>query len=130
MVKGKYIGEKKVEIQVNKFNIKADLPVSFGGKEEYPSPLDLLQAALLSCATMHAMLFMQKMELDPAQLKTELEPVFNENNTITEASILLYVSDSFPQEREKALIGAVENCIVGRHVNFPRKVILVRNTSK
>jgi uncharacterized OsmC-like protein len=126
MAKAEFIGGRKVRVEINGFEIKSDLPKSMNGDNEYPSPLDLLQGALLACATMHALAFAAKLNVDLQQMATELEPVFNEDGNISEAAIIIYVPSNFPPEAEKALIGAVENCIVGRHVNFPRNVVVVK----
>jgi len=126
MSKAKSIKNKQLDLDVNGFNIKSDLPKNWGGDNLYPDPLTLLQAALLSCATTHAMLFTDKIGIDRAQVTLDLEPVFNENNEIIEATILVYVPANFPADKETALTGAVHNCVVGRHVKFPRNVVVVK----
>jgi uncharacterized OsmC-like protein len=126
MAKAKFTGGKKVEVDADGFIIKSDFPKSFGGEGKYPSPMELLQGALLACASMHVMTFMEKINIDLTKVTTELEPVFNEDGYIVEATILIYVPAEFPAEREKALIGAGKNCPIGRHVTVPKDVVVVK----
>ena len=126
MSKAKSLGNKKLELEVNGFNLKADLPKNWGGDNAYPNPLDLLQAALLACAATHAMLFTDKLGIDRAKISVELAPVFNEAGEIAEASIIVYVPADFPQDKETQLVSAVQNCMVGRHLKFPRNAVVVK----
>ena len=109
MPTAKSIKNKQLELEVNGFNIKSDLPKNWGGDNLYPDPLTLLQAALLACAATHTMFFTDKLGIDRAKVSAELEPVFNENNEIIEATILVYVPADFPADKEPALISAVRN---------------------
>ncbi|MDR0952730.1 MAG: OsmC family protein [Elusimicrobiota bacterium] len=128
MPKSKFTGNKKVEMEVNGFTLQADLPKEgFGGDNSAPDPMALLQAALLSCASIHALFFIDKINYPKEKVTLELKPVFNENGDITKASILIYVPADFPQDKEKLLISIVENCKVGTHVKFPREIIIVRH---
>jgi uncharacterized OsmC-like protein len=126
MPKAKSLGNKKLELEVNGFSLKTDLPKNLGGDNAYPNPLDLLQASLLACAAAHAMLFTDKLGIDRAKTSVELEPVFNEAGEIIEASIIVYVPADFPPDKETALLSAVQNCMVGRHLKFPRNVVVVK----
>jgi len=126
MAKATALENKKLEMELNGFTLRSDLPKTWGGDNAYPGPLDLLQFALLACAATHALMFTDKLGLNRKDVTTELEPVFGENGDIVEAAILVYVPNNFPADKEAALIGAVQNCVVGRHVKFPRKVIVVR----
>ena len=126
MATSKFIGNKKVEVQVNGFTVRGDVPASLGGDNEYPAPLDLLQAALLVCSSMHAGIFVDKLGMDRKLFRLELEPVFKDNGDIAEVSILIYVPKVFPADKEKNLLSIVQGCIVGRHVTFPRNISIVR----
>ena len=126
MPKAKSIKNKQLDLEVNGFNLQSDLPKNWGGDNLYPDPLTLLQAALLACATTHAMLYTDKLGIDRAKITVDLEPVFNESSEITEATILIYVPADFPAEKEPGLIGMVHNCVVGRHLKFPRNVVVVK----
>lgn len=126
MPKAKSLGNKKLELEVNGFSIKTDLPKNLGGDNAYPNPLDLLQAALLACAATHVMMFTDKIGIDRAKISVELEPVFNESGEISEASIIVYVPADFPQDNEARLVSAVQNCMVGRHLKFPLNAVAVK----
>jgi uncharacterized OsmC-like protein len=126
MAKAKALEGKKLEIDIDGFIMKSDLPKSMGGTDEHPNPMQFLQSALLACATAHVFAYLDKTGQDRRQYKTELAPVFAENGDIEKATILIYAPVSFPAEKEAALIAAAQNCIVGRHFVFPRNAVVIK----
>lgn len=126
MVIGKFKGNKKVDVEVSGFTVHVDLPKDMGGDNEYPNPFDFLQAALTSCAAVHVLFFLEKIGFPKDNVTIELAPVFDENDDIERAAIVLHMPASFPHDKDKQLIGIVENCKVGKHLKFPREVVIVR----
>ena len=126
MVIAKFAGNKKINVEAAGFTINVDLPKNNGGDASAPNPFALMLSSLLACSAYHLLFFVEKLGLNKEDFHMELIPKSDSNGDMQKALIKIFVPDSFPREKEAALIGSVSACKVGRHLKAQRTIEIVR----
>ncbi len=116
----RFPGGMAVEAVHKGYTIRTDHPVAEGGGGSAPSPFDLFLASIGTCAGHYALAFCRERKIDPAGLKADLsferDP---EKKMIVKVWILLTLPPGFPEKYEDAIVRAVEQCTVKRHLGEP-----------
>lgn len=94
--------------------------MSGGGDGSAPAPFDLFIASLGTCAGIYMLAFMKQRGIDPVSsgitVNTEADPA---KGMIGKISFDLRLPDGFPEKYEQAVVRAVEQCAVKRHIQNP-----------
>ena len=102
------------------FSIGTDQPEKKGGANSAPSPFDLFLASIGTCAGFFALRFCQERNLDTWGLKVTLDIVRDpERQRISKLRIEVRLPKDFPGKYEKAILRAIDQCAVKRHIVEP-----------
>ena len=125
MIKTKYVGNKKIDVEINGFTLHTDLPAAMKGDNSAPNAFDMFLASLASCTATFALLYLEKAGIKKDGISVDLDPVYTKEG-VSSAKVIINVPHDFPQKDENGLKIMVEHCKVGKHINFPHEVVIVR----
>ncbi len=107
-------GGKKVDIHYKGFHIETDQ------NGETPTPFDLFLASIASCAGIFALSFCQQRDIPTDGLKLEMHQEFNnETKLLSHLQLKLTVPAEFPMKYESAIVKAMNQCLVKKHLFDP-----------
>ena len=110
----------RVDAEYEGFTIETDQPVSGGGDGTAPAPFDLFIASLGTCAGIFMLAFMKQRGIDPTG--SGLTMTTGRDSTtgmIGAVSFDLHLPAGFPEKYEAAIMRAVDQCSVKRHIQNP-----------
>lgn len=111
---------KQVNANIKGFDVLTDQPVLAGGNGEAPSPFDFFLTSLATCAGFYAVSFCQSRDLDTEGMRLELSREVNpETKLIDKMELNLILPEGFPSKYEKAIIKAMDQCSVKKHLDNP-----------
>jgi putative redox protein len=97
--------------------IHTDQPREYGGGGSAAAPFDLFLASIGTCAGLYALRFCQERSLSTEglgmSLSTELDPATRRIGTIR---LELQLPAGFPEKYGAAIVRAVDQCAVKRHI--------------
>jgi len=120
----RFPGGVQVEAEHEGFRILTDQPVLQGGRGEAPSPFDLFLASIGTCAGFYALRFCQQRNLDSAGLALSLTPM-RDGKHVARIRIDVALPPAFPEKYREALLRAIDQCTVKRHMVEPPKFEVV-----
>ena len=110
----------RVDAEYKGFTIQTDQPVTGGGDGTAPAPFDLFIASLGTCAGIFMLSFMKQRGIDPqgsgVTLTTERD---RSTGMIGRIGFDLHLPPGFPEKYTRAIVRAVEQCSVKRHIHNP-----------
>jgi ribosomal protein S12 methylthiotransferase accessory factor len=113
-------GGLRVDAGFDGFTVSTDQPESSGGDGSAPAPFDLFLASLGTCAGIYMLAFMKQRGIDPegsgVTLTTEADTA---KGMVGRISLELRLPEGFPGKYEQAVVRAVEQCTVKRHIQDP-----------
>lgn len=113
-------GGLRVEAGVAGHVVATDQAERHGGEDSAPSPFDLFLASLATCSGFYALRFCQQREIDTGDLGLTLETVPDEAAKRTARIVIrLRLPDGFPDKYRAAIVRAVDQCAVKRHLLDP-----------
>lgn len=116
----RFPGGLEVEAIAGGFSIRTDQPVSDGGAGSAPSPFDLFLASIGTCAGIYALRFCQQRNLDTDGLSLELTAEKGEDaRRVARVRIEIRLPPAFPARYRDAILRAVDQCKVKRHILEP-----------
>lgn len=116
-------GGKKTAAKMNEHVIMSDQSVRGGGEGTAPSPFDLFLISLASCAGVYAQAFCEQRGIPVDDLKIQFESrVDPENGMVSEIDLKIVTPPGFPEKYEKAIIKAVDQCSVKKHLASPPQI--------
>lgn len=119
-------GNKKVDARFKNFTICTDQPTLSGGDDSAPSPFDLFLASLATCSGYYVLAFCQGREINPQGVKVSLKCDRNpDTKMIDDLTIEIALPPEFPAKYETAVLKAVDQCAVKRHLHQPPKIQVV-----
>lgn len=121
-MKIQFPGGLRVEALHQGFWIRTDQPVAEGGAGSAPSPFDLFLASIGTCAGFYALRFCQQRNLDSEGLTLSVEPERDASGKhVDRIRIEITLPAAFPRKYREALLRAVDQCAVKRHLVEPPK---------
>ena len=100
--------------------ILTDQPVRAQGGGTAPPPFDLFLASIATCAGFYALRFCQSREIATDGLAATLEPVRDPTTRrISRIRIEIRLPEGFPERYRRAILRAVDQCAVKRHILEP-----------
>jgi ribosomal protein S12 methylthiotransferase accessory factor len=116
-------GGKKVNVAMRDFTISTDQPLSDGGENSAPSPLDLFLASLGTCAGYFVVSFCQARNIPAEGIKMTQTVIRNDANHMVEKIVIdISLPAGFPDKYKDAVIRAAESCTVRKHLATPPQI--------
>jgi ribosomal protein S12 methylthiotransferase accessory factor len=113
-------GGSRVDALYEGLRIRTDQPVAHGGGGTAPSPFDLFLASIGTCAGFYVLRFFQQRQLDTAGLGLSVtlrrDP---ERKLVSGIRIEITLPPAFPEKYREAVLRAVDQCTVKRHLAQP-----------
>ncbi|HLN57511.1 MAG TPA: OsmC family protein [Thermoanaerobaculia bacterium] len=102
------------------FTIVTDQPVEGGGSGSAPTPFDLFLASIGTCAGLYALKFCRQRNLDTEGLALKLALEKDETGKhVSRVRIEVLLPPNFPEKYREAILRAVDQCKVKRHIIEP-----------
>jgi ribosomal protein S12 methylthiotransferase accessory factor len=119
-MKVSFPGNLKVNAEFAGFTVETDQPVLAGGDGSAPAPFDLFLASLATCAGIFMLAFLKQRGLttEGTGITTTIErdPA---RGMVSLVGFELHLPPDFPDKYEAAIVRAVEQCSVKRHLHQP-----------
>lgn len=120
MMKVTFPGGLAVDAHCKGHLIHTDQPEKNGGDDTGPAPFDLFLASIATCAGFYALRFCEKRGFPAAELAVTLEPVRDpENKRVATIRIEVHLPQGFPDKYHSAVLRAIDQCAVKRHIVKP-----------
>ena len=112
-------GGVAVEATFRGHTVRTDQPVPKGG-DSAMSPFDLFFASLATCMGFYALRFCQERGIATEGLRVTLETRRDEERKrVSNVEVRLELPDEFPEKYRTAILRAVDQCAVKKHVMEP-----------
>ena len=113
----RFPGGLEVEAVHEGFTILTDQPVAQGGAGAAPSPFDLFLASIGTCAGLYALTFCRQRNLDTEGLAVSLiQKKDGDGKRVAGIRIEITLPPEFPARYREAILRAVDQCKVKRHI--------------
>ena len=120
MMKVTFPGGLAVDAHCKGHLIHTDQPEKNGGDDTGPAPFDLFLASIATCAGFYALRFCEKRGFPAEELAVTLEPVRDpENKRVATIRIEVHLPQGFPEKYHSAVLRAIDQCAVKRHIVSP-----------
>lgn len=120
MMKVTFPGGLAVDAHCKGHLIHTDQPEKNGGDDTGPAPFDLFLASIATCAGFYALRFCEKRGFPAEELAVTLEPVRDpENKRVATIRIEVHLPQGFPDKYHSAVLRAIDQCAVKRHIVSP-----------
>ena len=114
-----FSGGSRVDALYEGFRIRTDQPDA-NGRSAAPSPFDLFLASIGTCAGSYVLRFFQQRHLDTAGLALSVTPRRDPGRKlVTNIRIEITLPPAFPEKYRAAVLRAVDQCTVKRHLAEP-----------
>lgn len=121
-------GEARVDAHFGNFTVKTDQPPSGGGESSAPTPFEYFLASLGTCAGFYIVGFCRSRGIATDNIRLiqrhEVDPT---THLVTRVTFEIELPPDFPERYKPAVIRAVEQCKVKKHLEHPPG-FLVRTT--
>lgn len=122
----RFPGGMQVDALHEGFRIRTDQPVAHGGGATAPSPFDLFLASIGTCAGFYALRFCQQRNLDVEGLALSVALERDEGGRrINRLRIAVHLPVSFPERYREAILRAIDQCAVKRHLVQPPEIDVI-----
>ena len=116
----RFPGGLEVEAVHDGFTILTDQPLAQGGSGAAPTPFDLFLASIGTCAGLYALRFCQQRNLETEGLCLKITPGYAEGGKrVSRIAIEITLPPVFPEKYREAILRAVDQCKVKRHILEP-----------
>ena len=111
-------GNKKVDVEFDKYIVKTDQNKIHGGDDTAPEPFNLFLSSLASCAGIFAVSFCEVRKLDTNGMHIILDIRNKEGQKhIDEIILTLHVNKTFPEKYINAIIKSMNGCAVKQQLH-------------
>ncbi len=120
-------GSHRFEVNVEGHRLVVDEGVAAGGRDAGPTPTELLAASLASCAAAYAESYLTSHGYPTARLTVSCHYRLSADQPARVAGLDLTVTSpaELPADRRRALLKAVEQCMVGNTLRMPPMINVV-----
>jgi ribosomal protein S12 methylthiotransferase accessory factor len=113
-------GGARVDAAYKGFVISTDQPARLGGTNAAPAPFDYFLASLGTCAGFYVLSFLERRDLSTQDVALTLSTVKDpESHMLSQITIKVILPESFPEKYRKAIVNAVNQCSVKKHLLEP-----------
>lgn len=122
----RFPGGVAVDAEYKGFTVRTDQAVQAGGGGSAPAPFDLFLCSIGTCAGFYALRFCQERQIDTSELKLSLafERV-PEAKRVDKIRIEVKLPPGFPEKYRPAILRAIDQCTVKRHIVDPPEFEMV-----
>jgi len=115
-----FYGTRRVDARVNGFTVITDQPVDEGGQGEAPTPSEIFLASLATCSALYAQRFCESrgIAIDGLGLSMDVGRD-EETKMIKKLTYKLRLPEGFPEKYEQAIVRAMNQCYVKKHLFEP-----------
>ena len=111
-------GGARVDAAYKGFVIRTDQPVHLGGANTAPAPFDYFLASIGTCAGFYVLSFLQRRGLPIEDVTLAVSTVKDPaRHMVSDITIEIHVPESFPGKYRNALVNAVNQCSVKKHLH-------------
>ena len=108
-----HVGGQAFEVSVRSHTVRTDQPVSGGGEDTAPTPLEMMSVALAGCVALYVQRYCTGRGLDARGLAVEVNPVWKpEPGSIGRFDVLLHLPGTIPGQHRDALEQVARTCPV------------------
>jgi ribosomal protein S12 methylthiotransferase accessory factor len=119
-IKLRFPGGKRVDAEIKGFTIKTDQPVYQGGEGSSPAPFDFFLASIATCSGIYLLSFCQKRNISTQDLGLIMTREVDKNKKMIKTiNMEIQLPHDFPKKYEKAVVSAINQCSVKRHMMEP-----------
>lgn len=115
----RFPGGLAVDAAYDGFVIPTDQPVDAGGSGSAPAPFDLFLASIGTCAGLYALRFCEQRGIGIDGLAVTLTGESKEHDRVSLLRLEIRLPEGFPDKYRKAIVRAVDQCKVKRHILNP-----------
>lgn len=113
-------GNLQVEADIRGFKVKTDQPEKSGGDNSAPSPFELFTTSIATCAGYYALKFCNARKIETTGMHLRLVYDWDDElKRYPKMSIELKLPENFPDKYRNAIIKAMDQCAVKKHVLEP-----------
>lgn len=113
-------GNRRVYADYRGFTIESDQPLADGGDGSAPAPFDLFMGAIGTCAGIYLLRFLQQRGISTEGagigMSREVDP---QTGMVVRIRLDLRLPGDFPEKYRDAVVRAVGQCAVKRHLQRP-----------
>jgi len=110
-------GGLRINANYKGFVIETDQPTYAGGEGSAPSPFDLFLASIGTCSAYYVLAFCKERKISTENtaviLTTEKNP---QTKRVKKISLEINLPPEFPEKYKNAVLKAVDNCTVKKHI--------------
>ncbi len=118
-----YAGDKQFRIKIRDHEFVTDVPVERGGRNAGPTATELFIASMGACMGLYGTRYMKTAKLDPEGFSVKVDWDFDKNKPRVERiDVTVSVPNADLGARKKALISAMEKCVIHNALHDPPKV--------
>lgn len=118
-------GGKRVDAKVGEMVIYTDQSREHGGEGSAPDPFTFFLASIGTCAGFYALGFCQTRGIAVDGMSLSLGYEWNDNKKACERlDIHLKLPDGFPEKYREAILKAMDQCTVKRHILHPPEFVI------
>jgi putative redox protein len=119
-MKVSFPGNLRVDAEFGAFTVQTDQPGTAGGDDTAPAPFALFLASIATCAGIYVLAFLRQRGLETAgaglTMRTSTDP---ETGLVGTIEMEVDLPPSFPEKYRDAVLRAVDQCTVKRHLARP-----------
>ena len=118
-------GNLKVEASLRDFTILTDQPEKSGGDNSAPAPFELFTTSIATCAGYFALKFCRTRNIDTTTMRLQMKYAWDDQlKRYPQMSLNLELPEGFPDKYKSAIIKAMEQCVVKKHIHEPPEFIM------
>ncbi len=104
--------------QIRKHTFYSDMSINDGGKDEAPSPAELLVSSLGFCLGMIINRYCAAHNYSSKDIDLSMTYVLNDNpKRIKNITIDISLPDTFPDNRKQAILNSMKTCVIYNSLN-------------
>jgi putative redox protein len=119
-MKVSFPGNLRVDAEFGAFTVQTDQPATAGGDDTAPAPFSLFLASVATCAGIYVLAFLRQRGLETEgaglTMRTATDP---ETGLVGTIEMDVHLPASFPEKYRDAVLRAVDQCAVKRHLARP-----------
>jgi putative redox protein len=121
-MKVSFPGNLRVDAEFAGFTVHTDQPAASGGGGTEPSPFQLFLASIATCAGFYVLSFLKHRGIEEGAGVTLTSVSDPNTGMVAEVRIDVALPAGFPEKYRDAVVRAVDQCTVKRHLAQPPRI--------
>lgn len=116
----RFSGGARVDVEFGPFVVRTDQPPHAGGEASAPTPFATFLASVGACAGTYVLAFCRARQLPVEGIRiVQTMDVDRASGMVTTIHLDIHLPPAFPAKYREALIRAVEQCTIKKHLDAP-----------